>query len=375
MNAIIIISLAALVLYVYKIQRWRYYWENTREFIPPQTDAHTGLSVVVAFRNEMSDLESLLISLQKQAFPKALYEVILVDDHSDDGSDKLAIHYCETNRNFRYISGSGRTPGKKPALRAGILSARHEIIVTTDADAVAGPEWLSAISNIFGEKQPPDMVVGLVAAKTGNTLIERFAETEFLSLIASGAGAVASGHPIYCNGANLAFRKSLFLSDNDPLNESTISGDDTFMLHAAKRSGKRIVLLKSVNSVITVKGPVTLSEFFNQRIRWISKSRHYTDRDIILSALIVLLLNLAIPASLFLLVSGGNKWLFPVLLSVKSATDYTLLSSIMNYLKKELRLTAYVLFSLIYPFSTAFILLAAMFSGYSWKGRYYGSAG
>ena len=62
-------------------------------------------------------------------------------------------------------------------------------------------------------------------------------ELEFLSLIGSGAGAIGIENPIFCNGANMAYRKDVFLETNNFNNDNTVSGDDVFLLHSIKASG------------------------------------------------------------------------------------------------------------------------------------------
>ena len=133
------------------------------------------------------------------------------------------------------------------------------------------------------------MIIGLVDMDVKPGLFNRFQEIEFLSLVASGAAAAAGGRPIYCNAANLAFHKELFLSHADPLSMAVPSGDDTlFMLRVKKDPATRIVLLKSVTGIVTTNGAMNMREFFNQRSRWASKSRYYTDWDILYTAGLVL---------------------------------------------------------------------------------------
>ncbi|HEX2395174.1 MAG TPA: glycosyltransferase [Bacteroidales bacterium] len=369
MNAITIIPLLILVIYVYKIQKWRYNWEVTSEFLP-EKPIYTPISVIVAFRNERGNIENLLGSLKAQQYPAALFEVILVDDHSGDGSHELVKQAIGSDSNFRIISNSENAFGKKSALRTGILASSNDLIVTTDADATMHPKWLATISTFYQENHP-DMVIGLADIKSGKTFFNRFSEAEFISLVASGSGAAASGHPIYCNGANLAYSKSVFQHLNDAMNEAVISGDDTFVLHSMKNSGKKIALLKSSQSVVTVKAPGNLKQFTEQHVRWVSKSKYYKNGDIIFTALIVFLINLSIVSALILLFSGANYWLFGFLMAVKALTDFHLIKSYYSYLAKKLPVSDYMVFSLMYPFFVVFIGIAGLFSGYSWKGRFY----
>ncbi len=187
-------------------------------------------------------------------------------------------------------------------------------------------------------------------------LFNRFQEIEFLSLVASGAAAAAGGRPIYCNAANLAFRKDLFLSITDPLHMDVPSGDDTlFMLRVKQDPTARIVLLKSVDSLVTTNGAVNIREFLNQRSRWASKGRYYTDWDILYTAGLVLGISAAMLLSLLMLVLGQNPWLLPVLFISKSLIDYFFLRDFLRFYAKRIQPALFVLFETVYPVYITYI--------------------
>jgi biofilm PGA synthesis N-glycosyltransferase PgaC len=371
MTATIIFSLLILVLYVLKIQRYKYKWKNYPEFSPEKTDATLGISVVIAFRNEALHLETLLLSLKNQVYPTSLYEIILVNDHSDDTSEVLAMNFCRLNPNFHLMLNSVKTGGKKSALMTGIHTASHELIITTDADCFMDKYWLATIARFY-EEQHPDMIIGLVDITSGSRFFEKFQEVEFLSLIAAGAGAAADQKPIYCNAACFAFKKSLYASMFDPLRAEIISGDDTLFLHAVKKiPGKNIRLLKSSQAIVFTQGHSQWSEYFGQRKRWISKSRYYHDPDALSTAILVLLVNLCFMAAMGILISGLNYWLFPLLFLVKTFIDYYFLKGFMRFFDKKLLILEFMAYSILYPFYVTIIAVAGLGQGYTWKGRHY----
>ena len=64
-----------------------YYWQSWKSipgFIPGNRLPATKISVIVPARNEQENIGSLLQALQEQTYPAALFEVIVVDDHSTD---------------------------------------------------------------------------------------------------------------------------------------------------------------------------------------------------------------------------------------------------------------------------------------------------
>jgi len=368
MKILVILALASTLLYYLKIRDFYLNWKRYKEFKGSASGNLDAISIVIAFRNEKLRLLQLLTALQKQNYSEKSFEVILVDDHSNDGSDTIVKQFCKQFCNFRYVRNEENRKGKKAAIYTGIKSASGELIITTDADCTMDENWLSTIAAFYAENHP-DMIMGLIDIDSGSTFFERFQEVEFLSLVASGAGAAACGRPIYCNAANLVFKKSLVELSSDPFKGITASGDDTFLLHNAKKQNKNIVLLKSRDAIIKTTRQEKWSDYLNQRSRWISKSRYYYDPDTIFTAVIVLSVNLLLIASLAALIFGNVIWLFPVIYIIKVSADYSLLRDFMRFLGKKLSILRFMLYSFIYPFAISIFVFAGFFLGYQWKGR------
>ena len=70
------------------------------------------VSIVVAARDEANRIQELLYDLSIQNF--SYYEVIVVDDHSRDGTDRIVQNWCQKDRRFKLISLS-ENKGKKAA--------------------------------------------------------------------------------------------------------------------------------------------------------------------------------------------------------------------------------------------------------------------
>jgi cellulose synthase/poly-beta-1,6-N-acetylglucosamine synthase-like glycosyltransferase len=352
-----------------RIGMYRHYWNKfpvleTNEMSPP-----LGISVVIAFRNEESSLPALLNSLNNQVYPRELREVILVNDHSTDRSLQIAENFVRTHPDFQCYNNDKSENGKKAAVLKGMHHTTFNLVVFTDADCTMGDNWLSSVAAVFS-RQNAGMIIGLVDMDVKPGLFNHFQEIEFLSLVASGAAAAAGGRPIYCNAANLAFRKDIFLSYADPLSSAVPSGDDTlFMLRVRKDPSTRIVLMKSVPGMVTTKGAANVREFFNQRSRWASKSRYYTDRDILYTAGLVLGVSVALLISALALVMGKNTWLFPGLLLAKSLGDYLFLNDFLFFYSKKVRPLLFIVFETIYPLYVLISATMGLFNRYTWKER------
>jgi glycosyltransferase involved in cell wall biosynthesis len=99
--------------------------------------ARPAISVVVAARNESSIIEQCLKGLREQRFALP-YEVIVVDNASEDSTAQIA-------ESFGCRVVLEQTPNQIRAKRAGVLSAKGEIVAILDADCVPPPEWLEAV--------------------------------------------------------------------------------------------------------------------------------------------------------------------------------------------------------------------------------------
>jgi biofilm PGA synthesis N-glycosyltransferase PgaC len=372
MTALAIIILITLLLYVFLIGRYACHWKNYPEYLPGNQTDTPCFSVIIPFRNEQTKLPGIVHDLSLQDYPAEKAEIILVNDHSDDGSEAIAQDYCTRYSHFRLVHLSDGKLGKKEAIDEGIKIAGHELILTTDADCRAGRHWLSVMAS-FCHDFSPAMVIGLVVAKTSvKGLFSYFQLLESLSLTGAGAASAIGGKPIYCSGANLCYRKNCYNRIHDPMIKSIASGDDTFLLLQMKNNCRRdIRVLKSRQALITTMDEASLTDFLKQRSRWISKSTHYGDRDILYSAIVVLLTNLAVMATAVLLVAGYLQWLFPVVLITKLLLDGYFLSSLSAFSGIKFWLPGYIVSGIVYPLYLLISIAWAFLFPVIWKGRRY----
>jgi poly-beta-1,6-N-acetyl-D-glucosamine synthase len=370
MVALMLITVIPLLLYVILICRYIYGWNTYREYEPGHVDNGPCFSVILPFRNEENHLPGILNDLSLQEYPPEKVEVILVNDHSDDQSLSVTGDFCRHHQNFRMVFLPYDKAGKKEALHAGILAARHQIIVTTDADCRAGRKWLSTLASFYHDHSPA-LIIGLVVPQTGEKgFFSYFQNLESIGLTGAGAASAINRKPIYCSGANLCYRKDLYFRYSDPMMQSVFSGDDTFLLLKMKkqyRSGIRV--LKSKHALIRTKAEANPLDFIKQRSRWISKSTHYRDRDILYSALVVFFANLMTLVAVVFLFFGYPFWLIAVVLAMKIVPDGFFLRYLSGYFGVPFRLFPYVVSSVIYPLYLMTGTTRAFLFPVEWKGR------
>lgn len=370
-------SLAALALYYAHLVPIAAGWMIRRagERLQP-AGSETFISVVVAARNESRRIVALLECLEKQDYPSDRMEVIIVDDHSRDRTYKLTEKFIRERglKNFRIISLKVlRLQGtKKNAIRYGVLDAGGELVVVTDADCLPGPQWLKAYSREY-RATGAAMLFGPVLLKPMKGFAGAFQELEFLSLVGSGAGAARIGRPVFCNGANMAFRRAAFSEVGGYKgNERYASGDDVFLLHKFKKrfGSKSVRFLADREAILFTGGMENWKDFIGQRIRWASKTRGYGDLFTFTLAVSVFFMNLALA---LILVAGILKpailLIFGGLFAMKMLPDLWILAAITGFAGRRKLLRWFPVFEAVYIAYVIYAGIMSQFARVTWKGR------
>lgn len=328
------------------------------------------VSVVMAVRNEAANITKILSDLKAQTYPN--FEVIVVDDHSEDETFALCERFAAGFPQLRLMRNPSE--GKKSAVAAGVGQATGVIVLTTDADCRVQKGWVSSVvSEFVGRKadilaSPVDMVDVSAAQQS---LFKRLQRLEFMSLQASTAGGICREHATMCNSANLAFKRELYDSTAfDGKGER--SGDDVFFLHHVKKNGGKIAFSFSSGATVFTLPNEIVAEFFSQRARWAGKSASYKDADTIATACVVLLANLSIiVAAVGACFSLDNLYLFILLFAAKALADFVFLRSYAKRVGGEGVVSPFVtvILSVLYPFYVVVSAFGGLLGLSRWKGR------
>ncbi len=242
------------------------------------------VSVIIPFRNESSNLLKSLQSIEAQIYPKDKFEVIYVNDSSDDDSLEILANEVKSN-NIKIISvpdSFSVNAHKKRAIKYGIENSSGEIIMTTDADCIHDKDWLKIMSSMFDERT--GFVSGPVKFIDDSTLFGKLQKIEFAGLVLTGAGLIGSGSPTICNAANIAYKKSVYQEVNgfnDQMNLT--SGDDELLMQKIhKNTAYKIKFCWNKKAVVKTEANKSMPQFYQQRKRWASKGLFYSDKLLIL---------------------------------------------------------------------------------------------
>lgn len=200
-----LLAMSILILYSLALFYFSSFWKS-RNNGSEGIFSKESVTVVVPFRNEVDNLEALAECLNLQSHPS--FEVIFVDDHSDDGSHEL-MEGIAPSFNFKHrIEKLELGSGKKKAIQYAIERSTGEIILTTDADCTMGKDWIETMLSSF-VKDDVQLVIGPVMLK-GDTWWKKLQSIEFSALIGMTKVLADLKRPTMANGANLAFTRSAF---------------------------------------------------------------------------------------------------------------------------------------------------------------------
>ena len=324
------------------------------------------VTVIVPVRNEAHHIVHLLEALKRQTFNKNHFEVLIVNDHSDDETVEIVNRFLLNNSevNFRLIHSLN--DGKKGAIEEGIKQSTGEIIVTTDGDCIMGHNWLQVLYDAFITNEV-SLLAAPVMIQGSGSIIQLFQEWDYMAMQVCGLGSLRQKLPLLCSGANLAFGKSDFYNVNGYYgNGEQASGDDTFlMLKMAKLKGCAAVL--DSNAVVTAQSMPNLKSVIAQRVRWGSKVKHYQNSYISGAGLLVLMVNALFIFSLGALVAG-NIYPFMSMVFLKMIPDLVVLMKGFRFFNIRYTFSGFLMF-IIHPFLQLFISLLSLRGSYEWKGR------
>lgn len=370
-------TILILISVIYLILIWYFIlgWNKIPSFNLQNLTSKIEFSVIIPFRNEGENLPSLLYSLSALKYPSSLFEILLINDESEDHSVEICMDFKMNNPELQVqIIANKRTSAspKKDAIATGIEVSKFEHIITTDADCEVPLYWLQIFNEILIESQSK-LVAGPVGFQELNSksLLANFEELDFMSLQAAGAGAFGINKAFMCNGANLCYNKAAFFeAEGFEGNDHVSSGDDVFLLQKFQEKNFPVAYLKSHEADVLTTHHPNISSLISQRIRWAAKSSAYKSNFAKLTGIVVLLMNFCLAIGILLAFAGLISYKAVLIcFLIKFYMDLVLISKWSNYFKKNNILKHFWWCSIIYPFFTSYVAIMSLFTGFEWKGR------
>jgi glycosyltransferase involved in cell wall biosynthesis len=306
------------------------------------TPAKDPVSVIICARNEEQNLREFLPSVLEQEYPD--YEVIVVNDCSDDDSYNVLGEYINKYPNLR-VSNISKDPkfthNKKFAQFIGIKAAKNEMLLFIDADC--RPEtgkWLGKMVSHFDDKT--DFVLGYGGYFRKKGLLNKYIRYDSMFIAMQYLGMAIRGVPYMGVGRNLAYRRSVFFKNTTRYNVSVEFGKE-----AHTRS------IPSAN----------ITELFKQKKRHLTTAVHYKLRDKVLLT--------AEPASrilfyVFFILLLYTRFLWPgvtAVFGIRLAVQAVVLTLVQKKLNEQGIVPWSIFFDIFSPFINSVIYLTNLGGG------------
>ena len=328
------------VLYFLVIVAFILGFDNIETTKKKNTAPKNTFSIVVPFRNEAYNLSQLLNSISLIDYPTNLFEIILINDESEDNYNSIIENFIKqfSTLNITLLNTIRSTNSpKKDAINLAIKKSNFEWIITTDADCCVPINWLQLFNQTIEDKQPV-FISGPVKFNTKSTFLHHFQNLNFISLIGSTIGSFGIKKPLMCNGANLCYRKTAYFKVNGfEGNTKIASGDDLFLLQKMTiKFPTKIYYLKSNEAIVTTNSENSWKLFLNQQIRWAAKTTAYKSYFSKFVGLIVLAINLTLVILVIASVFNSFYWIYlSIIYLQKLLFDFLLIHKTATFLKSK----------------------------------------
>lgn len=380
-------SIIITLVYLFLIGRFIYGFDKVPDFKLKDIAPKTKFSIIIPFRNEAEHLPKLLKSIKALEYPRDLFEVILIDDDSDDDSASVIKKVLDTRlpsgRQSREKTEITRTnisiiqsvnvsnAPKKDAINTGITHSKNPWIITTDADCILPKYWLDSFDEYI-QTTSCECLAAPVSYTCEHHFLNRFQVLDMLSLQGVTIGGYGIKTPFLCNGANFAYKKEFFNALHGFKGNTHISsGDDVFLLEkAVKASRESVHYLKCGQAIVSTQTESSWKGLKAQRVRWAAKTSAYKNGFGKLAGGIVLLMN-GLILTLFLLSLFGNfnVHILGYILMIKFSIDFYLIYKSAVFFDQKNVLRTYLFGFILYPFFSVYIAFISMFTGFKWKDR------
>lgn len=330
-------------------------------------------TVLIAARNEENRLPKCLVCLSLQDYPKDRLQIVVVNDRSTDATEKILNDWSQKFAGQLKVihiteSKAGFSP-KKYALSEGLKIATGEFILTTDADCIMSPQWISSIVSEF--KPETGLVLGMTSyyPMDKKDLAWGTQALEFLSYGIVAAALIGLKFPVHGNANNIAYRRKVYdASTGIAAHASIVSGDDDFLIQGIHKLGDwKIHYSVKKASQVQTEPPLSWKQFWEQRKRWASKCSFYEPKQTLFLAgifayyaLIPIFLLAGLFDSFFLVLGVGG-------FVVKTGTDFLVMKKGTRIFYKQELMQWFFSTSVIHIPVIIAAVVAGSFGEFTWR--------
>lgn len=361
--------LAALFLWSFRVTYvlWGIKRENSKPNAILDENNLPFVTVIVPARNEEQNIDQCLESLIQCNYPNDRYEIICVDDCSEDRTHEILEGYSLQYPNVHIIrlgpeKRSAVLHGKTAALQAGFDIAKGEYVLMTDADCVVHEGWIRAYVSAFIATDP-GLIAGITRIKHNN-FFSKIQALEWIYMSKMAAAGVGWNTPLGCYGNNYGIKKSLLDKIGGYRNIKFSVTEDLMLMLEAHRVSKNTRYLTSPEVRVLTKPVEDFKTYLYQHHRW-----SVGGKELGIHAFVFVLCSSSLWVAFLMSLIALNPLYMALIILIRILGDFLIL--LFPLIKhKETKLLWYsvpaILFFLVVELLAPLMLL---FKKVEWKGR------
>jgi len=365
-NIEIYILLLAGILYFTRILIYSVGSKRERRYSYPNEDkiSKEFISVIIPARNEENNIKRCVESLLDSDYPNDKYEIIIVNDRSEDNTLNILKEYEEHIKIINIIEKNPHQnlQGKVGAIQAGIENSKGELLLFTDADCRVHKKWIETISKLFNE-YGVDFIASFALIES-DSIFGKIQGVEWVMTNTMAAGEVGVGSPYGCYGNNISYRKSAYEKIGGYKNIKFSVTEDLALLQAMNNNNKRVKYICNPEAVVYTLPEKSIKDLLNQQKRWILGGLALK-----LKATFYVLTSISIWLSIFVNLFFGNYYLVGLTVFIKLLGDLIVLLPSL----KQLNLKKYYIYTVPALFLFIFFEIVIPFlminHKVKWKGQ------
>lgn len=326
------------------------------------------VSVIVAGKNEDSNIRECIRSLSELKYPEGLLEIILVNDRSADNTFEIMKEETKYLPVFKVISSipdvQGILKGKANAIDNAIDMSSGDIILCTDADCIVKPDWV--LNSVKYYSASTGMVCGFTKMRDDGSVFTKLQSIDWLYLLTLASSSSGLDMILSCIGNNLSFSRETYKNSGGYRSIKFSVTEDLALMRKVNSDNKYEIRFPIDKECLVLTNPCrNITELFSQKRRWFRGGTDVNLLGYILGFELYMVNILLIFGLLFL-----DIRLYLMLVSVKIISEMLLMSVTFRKLNLNSYFLMYPLF--IFYFAIVGLLLPLSFlSGkkIKWKGE------
>jgi biofilm PGA synthesis N-glycosyltransferase PgaC len=222
----------------------------------PHPEVLPSISLIIPAYNEAAHIVETIRAAKSLSYPQELFEIIVVDDGSSDGTAEAA-----AAEGVRVISQ--QNAGKSAALNVGIKESRGEIVGCIDADSYPLADALLKMVPYFGDPRVA-AVTSSIFVKDPKNFLEKLQEMEYI-LIAWNRKLLDYLHSVYVTPGPLSLYRKGVLEKIGGFKGAVLTED----IEIAWRMQKAGYLIRmALPAKVFTRVPSSFKKWWSQRLRW-----------------------------------------------------------------------------------------------------------